>query len=149
MHTFTASHLIRNTRTETHTHAHIHKHKHTQNLLIIFYKKKSSWTWGGPNNIIILNLMEFKILMHTYNTLHWQAPWYILDMLTVCQQKRTIRSIISVTLAVPRARTSNYDEIYFQCTAVKVWSAPVAHIRESNILLRYWKLICYGSIFGA
>ena len=40
----------------------------------------------------------------------------------------------SVTLMVPRVRTSNYGERTFHCSAAKLWNTLPAHICESNTL---------------
>jgi hypothetical protein len=96
--------------------------------------------------------VQFKILMHTYKALHEQAPGYISDMLTVYQPRRTLRSMDSVTLVVPRGRTSTFGERTFQCSAAKLWNALPAHIRESKTLNSFKKLLkthLFSSHFGA
>jgi len=95
--------------------------------------------------------VQFKILMHTYKALNEQAPRYISDMLTVYQPRRTLRSMDSVTLVVPRVRTSSYGERKCQCSAAKLWNALPAHIRESKTLIFLKKLLkthLFSSHFG-
>ena len=83
--------------------------------------------------------VQFKILTHTYKALHGQAPKYI-DMLNVYQPRRTLRSMDSVTLEVPRARTVTYGFRKFQCSAAKLWNALPDHIREAKTLNTFKKL---------
>ena len=95
--------------------------------------------------------VQFKILMHTYKALHEQAPRNISDMLTVYQPKRTRRSMGSVTLVVPRVRTSSYGERKVQCSSAKLWNALPAHIRASktvNIFKKLLKMHLFSSHLG-
>ena len=80
---------------------------------------------------IIISSLEFLAVLHTYKALHEEAPRY---MLTVYQPRRTLRSMGSVMLVVPRVRTSIYGERKFQCSAAKLWNALPAHIREFKTL---------------
>jgi len=86
--------------------------------------------------------VQFKSPMHTYKALHEQAPRYTSDMLTVYQQRRILRSMGSVTLVVPRVRTSSYGERKFRCSAAKLWNALSAHIRQSKTLNIFLKRSC-------
>ena len=84
--------------------------------------------------ICIKNRVQFKILMHMYKALHEQAPRYISDMLTVYQPRRTLWLMGSVTLVVPKVRTSSYGERIFHCSAARLWDGLPAHTRESKTL---------------
>ena len=85
--------------------------------------------------------VQFKISVHTYEALHGQAPGYITDMLNVYQPRRTVRSMDSVTLEVPRARTVTYGDRKSQFSAAKLWNALPAHIREAQTLNTLKKLL--------
>ena len=63
------------------------------------------------------------------------------DMLNVYQPRRTQRSMDSVTLDVPRARTVTYGDRKFQCSAAKLWNALTAHIRDAKTLKTFKKLL--------
>ena len=128
---------------------------------IIQYEKYSTCDINILNCIINIYRLpvkcrvQFKILMHTYNSLHEQSPRYISDILTVYQPIRTLRSMGSVTLVVPRVRTSSYSERKFQCSAAKLWNVLPAHIPESKtlnifkMLLKtpFWSLISFLFLF--
>ena len=85
--------------------------------------------------------MQLKILVHTYKALYGQAPGYISDMLNVYQPRRTLRSMDSVTVEVPRARTVTYGDRKFQCSAAELWNALPAHIRGAKTLNTFKKLV--------
>ena len=81
--------------------------------------------------------MQFKILMYMYKALHEQAPRYLFDMLKVCQPRRRLRSLDSVT----GVRTSTSSERKFQFLVSKLCNALPAHIRESKTLNIFRKLL--------
>ena len=77
---------------------------------------------------------------------------YISDMLNVYQPRRTLRSMDSVTLEVPRSRTVTYGDRKFQCSSAKLWNALPAHIHEAktlNILKKLLKTHLFLAHFGA
>jgi hypothetical protein len=78
--------------------------------------------------------VQFKILMHTYKALNGKAPKYISDMLSVYQPRRALRSMDSLSLVVPRAKTATYGNRQYKCMAPKLWNALPAHIREARTL---------------
>jgi len=92
--------------------------------------------------------VQFKILMHTYKALHEEAPRYISDTLAVYQPRRTLRSMGSVTLVVPKVRTSSYGERTFQCSAAKLWNVLQTHIRESKTL-NIFKMLLKTHLFSS
>ena len=79
--------------------------------------------------------------MHTYKAIHGQAPGYISYMLNVYQPRKTLRSMDSVTLKVPRARTVTYGNKKVQCSAAKLWNALPAHMGEAQTLNTTKKLL--------
>ena len=79
--------------------------------------------------------IDFKILTHTYKALNGNSPSYIKDLLDLYQPKRALRSQDdSLTLVVPRTRTTTYGDRSFETAAPRLWNALPLGIRKSTTL---------------
>ena len=79
--------------------------------------------------------VDFKILTHTYKALNGNSPSYIKDLLHLYEPKRALRSQDdSLTLVVPRTRTTTYGDRSFETAAPRLWNALPLGIRKSTTL---------------
>ena len=156
----THTHTCTHARTHTHTHTlhqtSINKLQRVQNTVARIVTRTSRYSHITPvlKNLHWLHVnyhVQFKILMHIYKALRGQVPGYISDMLNVYQPRRTLRSMDSVTLEVPKARTVTYHDRKFQCSAAKLWNALPAHIHEAKTqhFQEAAKTILFLAYFGA
>lgn len=67
--------------------------------------------------------IQYKILLLTFKALHGLAPDYIIELLTVYQPQRTLRSNRNRTLVVPRTKQRSYGDRAFSAVAPKLWNA--------------------------
>ena len=78
--------------------------------------------------------IKFKILMYTYKGLHEQAPGYICDMLHVYKPARTLRSMDSLMLVVPKSKYVHYGERHFKYASAKLCNELSYDIRKCSTL---------------
>ena len=100
----------------------------------------------------IQSLVEYKVLMYTYKALHDLAPGHMRDMLTVYEPRRTLRSMNSLTLVVPRPRSACYGDRQFGFMGAKMWNALPSHIRDAKTLNQFktlLKTLMFVTNFGA
>jgi len=74
--------------------------------------------------------VEFKILMHTYRALHDQSPVYMKDMVHRYTPKRTLRSMDTSSLVVPRTKTITYGDRSFRSAGPKLWNSLPLELRD-------------------
>ncbi len=85
--------------------------------------------------------IQYKILVHTYNSLHNRSPAYIKDMLNIYRPSRTLRSQNSLTLVTPRTKTVTYGRRCFSHAATSLWNALPSSIREATTIHSFKKML--------
>ena len=85
--------------------------------------------------------VEFKLLVYAFKSIHQQAPPYMTEMLTRYRPSRTLRSSNSVTLSVPKVRTTTFGDRQFNTATSKLWNALPHSIRNAKTLDHFRKLL--------
>src|SRR4029434_7281077 len=97
--------------THTHTHTPVYKSLH--------------WL---PVSFII----DIKILLLVYKSLHSHAPEYMSDMLSRYTPSRSLRSSGTEHLTVPKARTKRHGEAAFSFYASSLWNTLPVNLRMAD-----------------
>ena len=85
--------------------------------------------------------IQYKILVHTYNALHFCSPLCIKDMLNTCRRcSRPLRSQNWLTLVTPRVRTAQYGKDVLP-TQLQIWNVLPDNIREARTIFSFKKLL--------
>ncbi len=83
--------------------------------------------------------VSFKVLVLVYRAINGQAPEYIINMLSIHQLSKGLRSGNRRLLHVPRTRMVTYGDKAFSCSAPRLWNALPEDIRQANSLLMFRK----------
>ena len=82
--------------------------------------------------------MQYKILTHTYKSLHEQSPVYIKELLQVYRPRRDLRSQNNpLILEVPRSRPVLYGDRSYAVIAPKLWNALPPGVRVCSTLCAF------------
>ena len=79
----------------------------------------------------------FGPLLYDYKALHGPVPDYLANLLTFSKPVRTLRSSRSITLSVPRSKTSTYGGRSFAYVSPKLWNKLPDFIRYSETLYSF------------
>ena len=83
--------------------------------------------------------IQFKILTLTFKALNGLAPEYLLDLLTVKENARTLRSSSELLLCVPKSHYKLYGDRAFCVDAPTLWNKLPSDIRKSKSLVSFKK----------
>ena len=72
---------------------------------------------------------DFKVLLITYKALNGLAPSYIIEMLSLSNSGRTLRSSNKALLDVPRTNLVTRGDRAFAARAPRLWNALPGHVR--------------------
>ena len=80
--------------------------------------------------------IKFKILLLTFKCLYSQAPYYLIDLITIKKQSRySLRSNESIFLELPGIKTHpTLGDRAFQSAAPYLWNALPSEIRNMKTL---------------
>ena len=76
--------------------------------------------------------IQFKTLLLCYKCLNNLAPLYLCELIAAYKPVRTLRSIESNLVVVPRANTARYGNRAFSLAAPMLWNALPAEIRAAK-----------------
>ena len=85
--------------------------------------------------------IKFKLLLLTYKALNELTPSYITDLLSPYVPARNLRSSDQHLLQVPHTSTHSYGERSFQVAAPTLWNSIPLHIRQSQTVHVFKKLL--------
>ena len=74
--------------------------------------------------------IHFKILMHTFRSIHGDAPTYLQDQIQLYRPTRQLRSANDTLLVPPKAKTVSYGERSFKYAAPQLWNNLPSHVRN-------------------
>ena len=84
--------------------------------------------------------VKFKILTLTWKSLNQLAPDYISELISVYNPTRTLRSMKSLNLHLPKTRT-RYGDRSFKKAAPELWNSIPNHIREQTSFSSFKRLL--------
>ena len=85
--------------------------------------------------------IDFKILVITFKCLHQQAPDYLSNLLRVQTDRRPLRSGSATLLFQPKTQYITFADRAFSCYAPRLWNQLPNHIRNSNSITMFKKLL--------
>jgi hypothetical protein len=85
--------------------------------------------------------IKFKILTLTYKALNGQSPVYIKDTINIYNPGRSLRSMDSISLVVPKTKSVNYGNRQFKAAAACLWNQLPTDIRNARTLLTFRKAL--------
>ena len=95
--------------------------------------------------------VTFKILLMVYKSLHGLAPPYIRDLLKEYIPSRSLRSVNSMLLCVPRTRLTTYGDRSFEKAAPSLWNSLPDNVKQCDslpVFKRRLKTHLFNSVFG-
>lgn len=81
--------------------------------------------------------INYKILLLTFKTIHNLAPPYLLDLLQIATQVRSLRSSSSLRLVVPPARLITMGSRAFSRSAPQLWNSLPPNLRNMDSLPQF------------
>jgi hypothetical protein len=85
--------------------------------------------------------IEFKILMHTFRSIHRDAPSYLQDLVTLYVPSRQLRSANDISLVKPKTRTVKYGGRSFKYAAPHLWNSLPSHVKNVPNLNSFRKVL--------
>lgn len=85
--------------------------------------------------------IHFKILVHTYRSIHGEAPVYLQNLVKEYRPTRQLRSSSETKLVLPRTKTVSYGERSFQYAAAHLWNDLPSHVRNVPNLTQFRKVL--------
>lgn len=78
--------------------------------------------------------IEFKILTVVWKCLNDQAPQYLMELLHIGSNVRSLRSIVHKQLVIPRAKCKTFGDRSFSVSGPRLWNNIPMDIRSSTTL---------------
>ena len=72
---------------------------------------------------------QYKLLMYVFKGLHGTAPIYLQELLNVYKQTRSLRSVNTNRLQVPKVKTKSYGHRRFDMASAVLWNNLPSDIR--------------------
>ncbi|CAL9684539.1 unnamed protein product [Knipowitschia caucasica] len=82
----------------------------------------------------IIQRIQYKICLLTYQCIHGHAPDYLTELLTPPPITRSLRSTDTNPLSIPRTKLRTMGDRAFQAAAPKLWNALPPHLRAPQSL---------------
>ena len=68
-------------------------------------------------------MIEYKLLLYTYKTLHDLTPRYLCELVVPCEARRVLRSAELYLLTVPPGKPGTYGSIGFAKASANLWNS--------------------------
>ena len=81
--------------------------------------------------------IKYKILLLTFKSLNGLAPTYIMDLISIKEHTRNLRSNAFITLNVQSANTISYGSRAFSRAAPQLWNRLPAHLKTNKSIEQF------------
>lgn len=79
-------------------------------------------------------IINFKILIFVFKSLHGTDPPYIMDLIHIHESKRSLQSNVQNLLHVPQSTLKSRSDYTFAVAAPRLWNSLTENLRQSSLL---------------